>query len=165
MKKTICFLLFIFAFAAYPQASDFASMSPYKMQPKLAHRKARTDDFIYGSAQLMGGLPMAGVGVRLQNETHSLDFSGYTCFVDFPHAVSIFHLRGLCLFYPKQKGFYVGAGFGLLNEPETTGISGSIESAIGVQWKEQFFLELNAVAPFFTSIFPVWPGLTLGIGF
>ena len=123
--------------------------------------------FLYGDIQAMGGYPMVGMGVRSQKGIHAFDFAGNACPLNQPSSFAIFHLRSLYILNPEKTNFYVGAGLGMLNEPETIGISGSFESALGYQWKNRIFAELNAIVPFKTSdsISPVWPGLTLGFGF
>ncbi|OGN63663.1 MAG: hypothetical protein A3E80_02720 [Chlamydiae bacterium RIFCSPHIGHO2_12_FULL_49_9] len=123
--------------------------------------------FIYGDVHAMSGYPMVGAGVRAQKGIHAFDFSGNTCLLNPPNSLNIFHLRSLYLVYPKQVGFYLGGGLGILNEPETIEISGSFESAIGYQWKNRVFLEGSTIVPFKQSqaLAPVWPGLTFGVGF
>ncbi len=145
--KTIIYII-TFAFTAFSHATE----KPY---------------FAYVDVHAMGGYPMVGAGVRTQKGIHAFDLSGNTCSLNLPTSLNIFHVRSLYLVYPKQVGFYCGGGLGLLNEPETIQISGSFESAIGYQWKKQFFLEGHIIVPFKQSppLTPVWPGLTLGYGF
>jgi hypothetical protein len=146
MKKTIFFLAIVLAVWGH------AAERPY---------------FAYGNVHAMGGYPMVGLGVRAQTGIHAFDVSGNFCPLNLPDTLQIFHLKSLYLFYPARANFYVGGGLGLLNEPETTGFTGSFESAIGYQWANRFFIEGNAIAPFAQSraLLPVWPGLTLGFGF
>jgi len=84
----------------------------------------------------------------------------------------IFHTKGLYLFYPYQKGFYLGTGLGVLKEPESLkSVTGSFEGALGYQWETtkntRIFLEANAILPFQKPQGTVraWPGLSIGIGF
>ena len=109
MKKIVCFLVLTIITTGYPQVPDFAVRRPgpsYAMPSKQADsHETGTPYFVYGGVHFMGGVPMGGAGIRLRKETHCLDFSGYTCLLYFPRAVSVFHLRGLCLFYPNQQGF------------------------------------------------------------
>lgn len=123
--------------------------------------------FTYGDIHAMGSYPMVGVGVRTQKGVHAFDFSGNASPLNPPHSLNVFHLRSLYLVYPKQTGAYFGGGLGFLNEPETVKMSGSLESAVGYQWKNRVFLEGNAIVPFKQSqaLAPVWPGLTVGFGF
>ena len=121
----------------------------------------------YMNLRSMGGLPMVGAGIRTQTGIYNLDLSANICPTDLPKTLSIFHVRGLCLIYPKQLGFYFGGGLGMLNQPETIKISSSFETAIGFQWPNKFFLEIDATCPMkhTHNINPIWPCLTLGYGF
>ena len=137
----------------------------------------------YGSVHMMGGYPMVGVGLRTQKGINGFDISGsafpyFTRFADLP-----FHIKSLYLFHPRSKGIYLGAGLGLLNEPETIRISGSFEGSFGFEWRIKkgnvFFLEADVIGPFRKSIRRVykdgkaelqekralWPGLSFGYGF
>lgn len=126
-----------------------------------------TPNFVYADVQAMGGHPMVGFGFRTQKGVHALDVSGNIRPVIPPEPLIIFHLKSLYLVYPQQKGFYLGGGLGLLNDPESVEVSGSFESTIGYQWKNRLFIEGNAIVPFKQSqaLVPVWPGLTFGVGF
>jgi hypothetical protein len=110
---------------------------------------------------------MLGVGARLQRGIHGFDLLGNTCPLNPPVSLNSFHFRSLYLLYPAQKRFYLGSGLGMLNEPESVRISGSFECALGYQWKSQIFLEASAIVPFVQSdvVAPIWPGVTLGVGF
>ena len=137
----------------------------------------------YGSVHMMGGYPMVGIGLRTQKGINGFDISGsalpyFTRFSDLP-----FHIKSLYLFHPKSKGVYLGAGLGVLNEPETVGISGSFESSFGFEWRVKngnaFFLEGDVIGPFRKSTRRVykngkieiqekraiWPGVSFGYGF
>lgn len=129
----------------------------------------RESFFIYGDVHAMGGYPMVGLGLRAQQGVHAFDISGNL----MPLNGRIFHAKGQYLFYPYQNGFYLGAGLGLLNEPETLkNITGSFEGTLGYQWNTskntRIFLEANGIVPSQKpdgSTVRVWPGLSLGIGF
>lgn len=144
MKKSLCLLAILFA--TLGNAKD-------------------TSYFIYGDAQAMGGLPMTGVGVRTQKGMHGFDCSTNVCFLHLPNSLNIFHAKSLYLIYPRQTGLYFGGGLGILNEPESTKITGSFEGSVGFQWHRQIFVELNAIAPFSGALTPIWPGATVGFGF
>lgn len=62
---------------------------------------------------------------------------------------------------------YLGAGLGLLKEPETMKkVGGSFEGSLGYEWDSGVFLQINGTRLFHhTSGAKVWPGLTLGYGF
>ncbi len=123
--------------------------------------------FVYGDAQAIGGYPMTGVGIRRQSGIHAWDISGNVCPLNPPASLQLFHVRGLYLIYPKEQGLYLGGGLGALNDPTTINFSGTIEGALGYEWQNRVFFELNGIAPIQQSppIAPVWPGLTLGMGF
>ena len=129
----------------------------------------KENSFIYGDVHAMGGYPMVGLGCRTQQGMHAFDISGNL----MPINGSIFHAKGQYLFYPFQKGFYLGTGLGLLNEPESLkNITGSFEGALGYQWNTpkntRIFLEANGIVPFQKpggNTARVWPGLSLGVGF
>jgi hypothetical protein len=144
MKTLVCLLLLtVFSYAAE---------KPY---------------FTYSNFHTMGSYPMFGAGIRIQNKSYALDFSGNTCVLNPPNSLRIVHFRSLYLAYPKETSFYFGGGLGFLNEPETINVSGSLESSIGYQWGTRFFIEGNAILPFKHSpvLAPIWPGLTCGVGF
>lgn len=122
----------------------------------------------YGEVGALGGYPMVGTGFRLGKGRHAFDYSGQM----MPLSPRIFHLKGLYLYSPWREGFYLGAGLGLVNEPESLDrLSGSMEGALGYHWKTtkgmQMFLEADAIAPFNHSqgVAKVWPGVRFGIGF
>jgi len=139
--------------------------------------------FGYGDIHMMAGYPMVGVGIRSHKGANGYDFSGslFPYFTDISRL--LFHLKGLYHFHPKGGGFYFGSGLGLLNEPETMGLSGSFEAAAGFQWRTRggqvFFLQADAIAPFSKAIRreivdgqlrvreerAIWPGTTFGFGF
>ncbi len=134
---------------------------------------AETSYFTYGNVNMhmMCPYPMIGVGARMQKGMHALDFSANTCPRNPPRSLTLFHMRSLYLAYPGERGFYCGAGLGLINEPETMrSLSGSFEGAIGYQSTNRFFLEVNNSVPFAYLENPKrhgysLPGLTLGLGF
>jgi hypothetical protein len=149
MKKIALFLVF------------FASMCNAGTQPPY---------YTYGTVHMMGSIPMLGIGLRTQKGSNGFDISANALpyFVQFSNFA--FHLKGLYLFHPAGKGLYMGAGLGVLNEPELIrGISGSWEGTFGFEWQTRkgtmFFFEANAIGPFSASTFPVWPGLSFGYGF
>lgn len=150
MKTTIAFLLMIASFAAAETSSYFG----------------------YGDLHAMGGYPMVGLGVRVQEGFQGMDFSANICPLNPPKSLRLFQIRGLYLYYPKRVGFYCGGGLGLLNEPETLKhLSGSLEAVIGYEWKIArtipIFLAVNGTVPFSHPyvVGRVWPGLTFGLGF
>lgn len=133
----------------------------------LCHGKEK-NNFAYGDIHAMSGYAMIGLGFRAQEGMHAFDFSINACPLNPWKSFQVFHLRGLYLLYPVQRGLYMGGGFGLLNEPETMKkVSGSFEAALGYQGKSRLFFEVNALAPFEKNSTGarVWPGVTLGSGF
>jgi len=146
MKKIIFSLLLIFTSYSYANENKI---------------------FSYMDTHAMGGYPMVGFGSRYQGGIHGFDISMNTCVLRPPFSLEIFQLRGLYLVYPKEKGLYLGAGMGLVNEKELLDhVSASIEGSLGYQWNNNLFLEVTATAPLAkTSAVKVWPGLTIGYGF
>lgn len=122
--------------------------------------------FGYGELGTLGGYPMVGAGLRLTKRHHGFDYSGEF----MPLSPRIFHFKGLYLYSPWQEGFYMGAGLGLVNEPESLKhLSGSAEGAIGYHWQTtngmQLFVEAGATAPFASHAAKVWPTVRIGVGF
>lgn len=80
-------------------------------------------------------------------------------------------VRGLYLLYPKQKGIYLGSGFGFIHEAENLRYgSASFDAVVGYQWKTRkgrnLFLQVEGILPFKDiSCAPILPTLTFGIGF
>lgn len=154
MKKMSFFLLFIFSFTTFAYSEE-------------------SSQYTYGGIQTIGGLPLTGVGWRMKNEHHGVDFSTSVLPLNAFHPV-IFHAKSQYLFYPiAKKGLYAGVGLGLFNEPETiNGVTGSFEPSIGYEWypaqKVHIFVEANGILPFKTpegSVSRAWPGISFGIGF
>lgn len=130
----------------------------------------------YVDFHALGGYPMVGIGLRSKEGMHGFDFSGhilpYVPELRLPElGHTTFHIRGLYLFYPNEKGLYLGTGLGMVNARENLEkMSGTFEGTFGYQWKTSdrtmLFLEANVIAPFETPVGArVWPGLTLGFGF
>ena len=137
--------------------------------------------FGYGDLHTMGEYRMVGVGYRGQKGKHALDISGSI----FPYRndamvserdysyFSIYHLKGLYFFFPKEKGFYLGSGLGMINSREIVYRGPTLEQAIGYQGKIYdkgiYFIGIHGITPIFhiggNMSFPVWPGLNMGIGF
>lgn len=161
MKKIIAFIVFVVVCNAQP--------------PRY---------YSYGSVNMMAGYPMVGIGLRTRKGINGFDINGsaFPYFVRFADLAC--HLKGLYLFHPAGKGFYMGVGLGLLNAPETMrGMSGSYEGAFGFEWQSKnrnvFFLEADVIGPFNKSFCrvrkgdcdvirskrTVWPGLAFGFGF
>jgi len=161
MKKTALFLLLSLA--------CFAETNPF---------------YSYGNVHMMGGYPMVGVGLRSRQAAHGIDVSGSI----FPYFTGIsnfmFHAKGLYLYRPGGKSVYIGAGLGLLSQPEVMRqVSGSWEGSFGFEWRTKrgslFFLEADGIAPFRKATVRVhkgnkeelrekrhvWPGVTFGFGF
>jgi hypothetical protein len=125
--------------------------------------------FVNGHIHALGGYPTVGMGIRNQQSWNGFDLS-MSC---LPASSSpIFHGRALYLLHINGGGFYLGGGLGCLNEPECLGFSGSLESAIGYQWKtkqgRRMYFQCEAFAPMRkpkVDIVRIWPGLTYGIEF
>ncbi len=142
MKKTICLLLALFPCVCWAT--------------------------IYADLQTLGGYPLVGMGFRTQKGIHGLDLSFNACPLNPPLSLSTFHLRGLYLLYPAKEGLYFGTGAGIVSEWEILqGPGPSIEGALGFSFKRIFF-EIDTTLPIDAlSLYrwPLWPGLTLGVGF
>lgn len=125
----------------------------------------------YGETHAMGGIPMVGVGMRDHKFKQGYDFSVNVCPLNPPESLFVFHARGVYTVYPARKGMYFGGGLGVLNWPETIGVTGSLEGTLGYEWvlsnRSIVFLQANVIAPFKRDQFnfPIWPGLSLGTGF
>ncbi len=124
--------------------------------------------FVYSEFSTLGGYPLVGPGFRLKKGVNSFDLSGQIMVIN----PSIFHLKGSYLFYPQQEGFYLGAGVGMINEPESLRhLSGAFEGALGYEWKvgknHPLFVECNVITPFQEpqGTIRAWPGVSFGIGF
>jgi len=128
---------------------------------------AEVTQFFYGDVHAMGGYPMVGGGMRMHSNQHAFDIGGNTCPLHPPQSLSVWHLKSQYLFYPTKETYYFGGGLGLLNEPETIHFSGCLEASLGIEWKQHLFLEVGGIVPFRSSknTAPVWPSLTVGMGF
>ena len=123
--------------------------------------------FTYTSINTMGTYPMFAAGFRGHTGFHGLDLSLSFCPSNLPKSLTIFHLKSLYCLFPLQNSFYMGAGFGILNDPKTVHLSSTIETSLGLQFKNRFFLEANGLIPMkqTSQNFPIWPGITVGYGF
>lgn len=105
---------------------------------------AKEPPFLYGDVHAMGGVPMVGLGTRAQKGKHGFDLSGNVSPLKLD-TNPMFHAKGQYLFYPTQKGLYLGAGIGALREPESLG-----EATLGYQWKTKgnklIFCEANGTS-------------------
>ncbi|MCH9625146.1 MAG: hypothetical protein S4CHLAM123_03150 [Chlamydiales bacterium] len=123
--------------------------------------------FGYGSLGSIVSLPTVGGGYRAQYGYHGFDISGKCMPFDPPTLAT--EIRGLCLLYPKQKGFYLGSGFGYVWLLGSGTIS--FDSVVGYQWEtakgRQLFFQLEGIVLLEEKCctLPVYPALTLGIGF
>lgn len=128
----------------------------------------RAESYTYGDFHAMGGWPMLGVGTRFHKQWHALDLSGHV----MPFAPCVFHIQGLYLVYPCERGFYMGAGLGVMGAPETLRYpSGSFEWAMGYEWHTKvgrpLFVALGTSIPFREprGVGRICPHLTFGIAF
>jgi hypothetical protein len=134
--------------------------------------KAAASNFSYGDVHTLGGYPMVGGGIRAEQGMVGIDLSANACPLNFPKSLSVFHLRGLSLFYPL-RGIYIGCGVGYFNEPESIGMGSSFEGSLGLEWKmgrhAAVFAEIDATLPLMLLKLgdapTIWPGLTTGFCF
>lgn len=133
-----------------------------------AEDKEEKPYFFYGQAQMVGFVPNAGVGIRGQWGVNGFDFS--SSFVLSSIIVGT-HVKGLYLLHPNTDGFYVGGGAGLLGVTSPMnelrgGVAATVESAIGYQWKNRKFLELNTITILEDRFdYATIPAITLGYRF
>jgi hypothetical protein len=130
-------------------------------------RSENLSSFTYTSINTMGTYPMFATGFRGHKGLHGLDISLSFCPTNLPKSLSIFHLKSLYCLFPMQNSLYLAAGFGMLNDPKSIHLSSTIETSLGFQFKNRFFLEANGLIPTkqTTQNFPIWPGITVGYGF
>ncbi len=139
--------------------------------PHLNAQPEEKTHFGYGNLGAIGGYPMLGGGYRMQYGYHGFDISGkFMPWITIPVA----EIRGLYLLYPKQKGIYLGTGFGFIRECEIFPYYGSVsfDAVAGYQWKtargRNLFLQVEGIVPFkdpCCCCSPIWPAVTFGIGF
>ena len=125
--------------------------------------------FVYWNVGSIGGYPAIGGGYRAQYNYQGFDIAGkFTPWAPYPPAASI---HGHYLLYPKQKGIYIGGGFGYTWEAEVLRSgSTSLDAVLGYQWEtnkgRKLFFEVEGVSPLKdTCCSPIWPSLTFGVSF
>ena len=135
--------------------------------PLAAQNNDKTH-FGYAELGSIGGYPAIGGGYRTQVGYHGFDISGkFFPLIPIPAA----EIRGLYLFYPQQKGIYFGSGLGFIREGETLRHGSlSFDAVIGYQWKmakgRDLFFQVEGITPFKkTCCSPIWPAISIGIGF